>query len=128
MSLTTMSKSIHADNVKKGFYDGLENLPQDYVVFKQLLLIITEVSEAAEELRKNPIDNTMEPYFPSALTLEDSIKAFEEKFKDKFQDEIADTFIRLLDLCGYLNINIDEWIDAKLEYNRTRGYKHGKKH
>lgn len=128
MSLTSMSKSIHADNVKKGFYDELENVPQDYVVFKQLLLIITEISEAAEELRKNPIDNTIEPYFPSALTLEDSIKAFEERFKDKFQDEIADTFIRLLDLCGYLKINIDEWIDAKLEYNRTRGYKHGKKY
>lgn len=128
MNLTNLSRQIHSDNLRKGFYDGLEDVPQDFVTMKQLLLIITEISEATEELRKNGIDSNLEPYFPSALTISESIKYFEETFKDKFQDEIGDAMIRLLDLCGYLKIDIDSWIDAKLEYNKTRPYKHGKKY
>lgn len=127
MSLTTMSKEIHRDNYNKGFYDLPYAIPSDYVVMKQLLLIITEIAEATEVLRKDGINYKLEPIFKNTLTLEDAVLDFKLNYKDKFQDEIADTFIRLLDLCGYLDIDIDKWIEAKLEYNKTREYKHGKK-
>lgn len=129
MYLKQMAKEIHADNVSKGFYDDYIEcqVPKDYFIMKQLILVVSELSEATEELRKNGINNSLEPVFPNTLDIKDSIKLFEDKYKDKFQDEIADTFIRLLDLCGFLDINIDQWIDAKLEYNKTRPYKHGKK-
>ncbi len=46
--------------------------------------------------------------------------------KDTFEDEIADTIIRLCDLCGELNIDIEKQIAWKMEYNKKREHKHGK--
>lgn len=128
MNMTELSKKIHADNAKQGFYDDAKDMPpnlNDYLIFKQLMLIVTEIGEAAEALRKDGIDYNLK------LPIEDCIEKyfiFETNYKDKFQDELGDAIIRILDLCGYLDIDIDEWVNAKLEYNRTRAYKHGKKY
>lgn len=54
---------------------------------------------------------------------------YEEKkegVKDTLEDEMADSIIRALDMCGYLNIDIQAHVEAKMRYNSTRGYKHGK--
>jgi NTP pyrophosphatase (non-canonical NTP hydrolase) len=128
MNLTNISKRIHLANVEKGFYDDIENIPQDYLIIKQLALVLTEIAEAIEVLRKNGIDNTLNPHFPSALTIDESIAEYKKTYKDTFQAEMADTFIRLFDLCGYLNIDIDSWVDTVLEANKHRPYKHGKKY
>ena len=45
---------------------------------------------------------------------------------ENFKEEIADIFIRLGDLCGSLNINIEEEIIKKMKKNKERPYKHGK--
>ena len=65
-----------------------------------LMLIVTELAEAMESYRVQDHDN--------------------------FREEIADTFIRLFDLCGGLKIDIEEEISKKAEKNITRPYKHGK--
>ena len=125
-----MSKTIHHDNFNKGFYDDYVQckVTTDYFIMKQLLLIISEITEAVEILRKEDIDFNLEPRIPNTLNREEGIKFFEDNFKDKFQDEIGDTFIRLFDLCGFLGINIEDWISAKLEYNKSREHKHGKRY
>ena len=64
------------------------------------MLIVTELAEAMESHRKQEDDN--------------------------FREEIADTFIRLLDLCGGLKIDIEEEIHKKSLKNKNRPYKHGK--
>ena len=51
---------------------------------------------------------------------------FDDAIKDTFEDEIADSVIRLLDMCGGLGIDIDTHIRLKLEYNKTRERLHGK--
>jgi NTP pyrophosphatase (non-canonical NTP hydrolase) len=122
MNLTRLSESIHADNVAKGFYDDLEGKDLDLIVIQRLFLCITELTEAGEALRKKRLDLTLHPEFNP-----DKAYVFEANYKDKFQDELGDTMIRLLDLCGYLKIDINEWIQCKLAYNRTREYKHGKR-
>ena len=43
-------------------------------------------------------------------------------------DDLVKTNIRILDFCGANNIDIDSHVKAKLEYNRTRPFKHGKKY
>ena len=64
------------------------------------MLIVTELAEAMESYRHQDDDN--------------------------FREEIADTFIRLLDLCGGLGIDIEEEINKKSQKNKNRPYKHGK--
>ena len=65
-----------------------------------LMLIVTELSEAMEAHRVQD--------------------------KENFKEELADTFIRLFDLCGGLNIDIQEEIEKKSQKNKSRPYKHGK--
>lgn len=40
---------------------------------------------------------------------------------------LADAMIRILDLCGGMQVPIGEIIEKKLEYNAGRPYKHNKK-
>ena len=65
-----------------------------------LMLIVTELAEAMEAHRIQDEAN--------------------------FREEIADSFIRLLDLCGGLGIDIEEEIYKKSLRNKQRPYKHGK--
>ena len=65
-----------------------------------LMLIVTELAEAMEAHRHQDQEN--------------------------FKEEIADTFIRLLDLCGGLKIDIEGEIARKSSKNKLRPYKHGK--
>jgi NTP pyrophosphatase (non-canonical NTP hydrolase) len=65
-----------------------------------LMLIVTELGEACEWDRKGD--------------------------KSHFNEEIADTFIRLGDLCEWLCIDIEKEIKEKMEKNKKRPYKHGK--
>jgi NTP pyrophosphatase (non-canonical NTP hydrolase) len=54
------------------------------------------------------------------------IDLFSDLIKDSFEDEIADCIIRLLDLCGFMGINIEKHIQLKMWFNEFREYKHGK--
>jgi len=65
-----------------------------------LMLIVTELAEGMEAHRKQDQDN--------------------------FREELADTFIRLFDLCGGLNVDIQAEIIKKCAKNKLRPYKHGK--
>ena len=53
-------------------------------------------------------------------------KNFEKHIKDTFEDEIADAFMRLMDLCGEYGIDIERHIMMKAMYNEMRPPKHGK--
>jgi NTP pyrophosphatase (non-canonical NTP hydrolase) len=41
--------------------------------------------------------------------------------------EMADCIIRILDYCAYEGIDIEQAIQLKHEYNKTRPYRHGGK-
>ncbi len=97
-----------------------------------LMLVVTEIGESVEALRENKKAN-WENYETDLDFQSDFIpadqrqkKSFERWIKNSFEDEIADVFIRLADLCGYMNIDIEKHIELKMEYNRTRPKKHGK--
>ncbi len=69
-------------------------------VGEALMLVVTELAEAMEAHRKQD--------------------------KENFDEELADTFIRLFDLCGGMGIDIESQILKKCEKNKQRPYKHGK--
>jgi len=47
--------------------------------------------------------------------------------KDNIAEELADCCIRIFDFCGARKIDLDKILTKKIEYNKTRPYKHGKK-
>lgn len=57
----------------------------------------------------------------------EALEAFREDDRASFEEELADVAIRLMDMCGGLGIDLEARILAKLEKNRTRGYRHGGK-
>lgn len=122
----------HSMAKEKGFWDTERNQPE------LLMLIVSELAEALEALRKNhhadkvvvldllhDIEMTkIDEEFN--FSNEDFKAVFEKNIKSSFQDEIADVAIRLFDLCGGLNIDLEKHIELKMKYNSLRGYKHGK--
>ena len=91
------------------------------------MLITSELGEALEAARKGYWSATHSPN--AALSIED-----EEKFKEyyqihikgRYEEEIADAIIRLLDHAGYMEIDVNAHVLAKMRYNAMRPYKHGK--
>ena len=70
------------------------------LISTRLMLIVGELAEAMEGLRKNDGNN--------------------------FKEELADVAIRLFDLCGGLNVDLETEITKKMITNSNRPYKHNK--
>jgi NTP pyrophosphatase (non-canonical NTP hydrolase) len=47
--------------------------------------------------------------------------------KDNIAEELADCCIRIFDYCGARGIDLEKTLLKKIEYNKTRPYRHGKK-
>ena len=99
---------IHKNAKQKGWWD--ENIVRTPLEIH--MLIVSEISEATEEVRsqKAPI------YFN-----DDSEKPEGEAV------ELADAVIRIMDYFGRKNWNLENVIELKHEYNKTRSIRHGGK-
>jgi NTP pyrophosphatase (non-canonical NTP hydrolase) len=47
--------------------------------------------------------------------------------KEDIAEELADCCIRIFDYCGARKIDLEKTLLKKIEYNKTRPYRHGKK-
>lgn len=79
-----------------------------------------------------PDDWNQEYKIPAVIALiqsepSEALEAFRHNDRENFEEELADTIIRVLDLCAGLGIDIDSAVIAKLEKNGQRGFKHGGK-
>ena len=106
-ALNSLADLCHTVSKLNGFYEGFEeDLESDpykgYIIPVKIALIMTELGEAIEGHRAEDYDN--------------------------FREEMADVFIRLLDLTGALGIDIEAEIQEKMQTNLKRPYKHGKKY
>lgn len=112
-SIDKLQKDIHDSNAVAGWWTDLEtgvSLVDEArkgsrlgkaIVAEKLCLIHSEVSEAMEGARKNLPDDKL-PHRPM------------------IEVELADAVIRILDLCGALNLDLESAIKEKREYNAKR--------
>jgi len=151
MTITEIVKNAHENAVNKGFYEcpdcsgkghvfieGVECICGSCVgsgkdanknVGELLMLVVSELGEALEAHRKGSHAN-IESFVFHVSDKED--KRYDDAFlihiKDTFEDELADTVIRIADMCGYLGIDLAKHIELKMRYNATRERKHGKRY
>jgi NTP pyrophosphatase (non-canonical NTP hydrolase) len=112
-----LAKEIHEGNAARGFWE------EDRKLTEVVMLTVCELAEAIEADRANKwvtetdLIKYLNKYEPDV---------FRKTIKDTVQDEIADAIIRILDFSHKFNIDLDFHIKAKLNYNASRPYKHGK--
>lgn len=142
--ITEMIREFHGNAVMKGFYEQPTRILNFYesldtadakairnaFIAQRLQLISSEIGEAMEALRKDRYANLQEFEKNFYGQPDDSPKRFKEDFnasvKDSFEDELADAFIRILDLAGWMNIDLEKHVALKHKYNTGRQYLHGK--
>ena len=113
--MNELAKKIHDIAISKGFWFEGEKRNNGELI----ALMHSELSEALEELRKGIAPNYI--YYPRNINQDIS-----EVKPEGVPVELADCIIRILDFCAFHKIDIDEAIQIKIDYNKTRPQKHGK--
>ena len=101
----SLAIELHKIAVEKGFWGKTEDI-DDIFVAKQCMMIVSEVTEVMEAVRK-------------------------DKGEEEITKEFADILIRTLDLyagmvdAGYTRLSLDQALREKIDFNKTRPEKHG---
>lgn len=102
LNFNEFSKDVHAANVAAGWWTDLKTgEPKKRNMGELLMLVVSEVSEAMEGDRKNLPDDKL-PH------------------RSMFEVELADVIIRIGDIAGSRNLDLDGAIAEKRAYNANR--------
>lgn len=154
VSLNELGRQVHESAREKGWYEP----GKEKTFLESMMLVVAEISEAAEEYRSGfDYDEVYYKFEPiegldQAEITTDGVRVFayqagDEPYPHSVEEmtpenaeqygykakpegipiEIADAVIRILDECANRGIDIDEAIRIKMEFNRTRPYRHGNK-
>lgn len=102
LAINNGSREVYANNVKAGWFkDPKTGRKIDRDPMVMLMLIVTEVAEAAEGVRKNLPDDKL-PDRPMV------------------EVELADVIVRVFELAGYLGLDVGGAFVEKIKYNFIR--------
>ena len=110
LTINDLIQISHNTAKEKGWWDD-----SNRNVGELLALIHSEIGEALEVYR---------------IKGKDGLKEIWEDDKGKpegFVTELADVIIRIADLCGEFNLDLESTLIRKMEFNKTRPYRHGNK-
>jgi len=112
--LNKLASEIFTNNVAVGWWSeedlffmkqkdksGKYNKVTATLIASKLALVHSEISEALEGMRKGLMDDHL-------------------RYRPMIEVELADAIIRILDLCGYLSLDIEGAVKEKFEYNKDR--------
>lgn len=138
LTLNQLAEEIHQTSVAAGWYDPTKvRRPAEIH-----MLIVTEIAEATEEIRKGTppvyVVNNGNVCAVESIQFQSlemiSFNADENKnIVTGYQKpegelvELADAMIRILDYCGSKGWDVDAAVRLKMEYNKTRSQRHGGK-
>lgn len=107
-TLNDLAYEVARWRADKQFYtpSSLESTGARDDMLGKLFLVTSEVAEAGEAVRGYEKD-------PAAMLA-------------NFKEELADTIIRIMDICGTMGIDIDQVIKDKMRVNQARPIRHGK--
>lgn len=135
-TLTFLSKEIYEANKAKGFWPELHTRG-DLTCLQEIQVYNSDTKETYLGLGLLPVRNIGEALMLCVTELSEALEIFRKHELSAesnvlpghchFTEELADTIIRLLDIAGGLELSIGETLMKKLEYNKTRPHKHGKK-
>lgn len=109
-----LAKVISEDNEAKGFWDNIEH---EFQIPRKLVLIHDEVSEAVQVHRSRFGDGP-----------DNKRTGMTDDQEAEFSEELADIVIRALDLAGFYKLPVGKLLVEKLDRNRDRPPKHGKRY
>lgn len=121
--LGELQRRVKVINQANGWYDDERDVLGDG------MLIVTEVAEAMECYRQDEMDSEY-TFHGDRIGPEDVDLMRQRGFNLKpvgFPSECADILIRLVDMTERTGVVLGKATVEKLEYNATRGYKHGGK-
>lgn len=111
MEISAMQAKAWQNSEAKGFHEKDRcGINPEYVISTKLMLIVSELAEALEEVRHN-----------RAVTYSDGGKP------EGVSAELADAVIRIGDLAGIIGFDLETAIIEKMAYNEGRPYMHGGK-
>ena len=123
MTIKELQNKAFGNALQHGFHQ------KDQSLGELLCLIHSELSEALEADRNGKradlkrYEAALEKFSHSPRKVQSSFEFF---VKDTVEDELADAVIRIADLAGYLGIDLEAHIKAKMKYNKKRPRLHGK--
>jgi NTP pyrophosphatase (non-canonical NTP hydrolase) len=124
LDIKTLAKEIRENNAEKGWEAaGSERF------MAVMMLIVSEVSEAVEEFRDGHDLNKVYFRAPDAPKGFD-VSTYQDSYFTKPEGvpiEMADTIIRILDWCEANRVDIEDALLRKMEYNKSRSFRHGGK-
>lgn len=121
--LNELRNEIYDDAVKHGLWDEdylLKTLVNSDVVRDSGLLQIYKIVNTEQEMRR--VHATLRVFMEN----QELLKSVLDEEEDYFREELADVIIMALSAAGYLGIDIDKAVRAKMEINRGREWRHGK--
>lgn len=114
-AIDELAEEINQITESKGFHDV--DLSGDFgLIIAKIALIATEVSELLDVYRAKYDDSA-----------EDTVTCMTILQEDDFMGEAADIVIRTFDLMAFLDLDFGNAVIEKIEKNRERPYKHGKR-
>ena len=120
VEIQELVKKAHENARSHGFWE-------DYEAAKMILIECIMLNDKKEDIIKNNINNAIATRLMLITSeISEALEGLRKNDYENFKEELADVAIRLGDLCGGLDIDLESEILKKMEKNQTRSYKHGK--